>query len=112
MEIWSLYFFFRAVYAEQKENRQILLAGIGALFGALAFGCRPPIALVNIIVVPLLYVFLRQRKFSARLLGKLALAAMPYFVIGAALMYYNYIRFGNPFEFGQTYQLTVADQTQ
>lgn len=112
MEIWSLYFFFRAVYAEQKENRQILLAGIGALFGALAFGCRPPIALVNIIVLPLLYVFLRQRKFSTRLLGKLALAAMPYFVIGAALMYYNYIRFGNPFEFGQTYQLTVADQTQ
>ncbi len=112
MEVWSLYFFFRAVYGEESENKQIFLAGVGAFFGALAFGCRPPIALVNILVLPLLYVFLRKHKFTLRLLGKLALAALPYFLIGAALMYYNYVRFDDPFEFGQTYQLTVADQTQ
>jgi len=48
LETWSLYFFVRAVYVEKKENRQILFAGIGALLGALVFGCRPPIAIANV----------------------------------------------------------------
>lgn len=112
LEIWSLYFFIRAVWHEKKENKQIFLAGIGALFGALVFGCRPPIALANILVIPMLIVFLRGSKFSLKLLGKLFLAAMPYALVAAGLMFYNYARFDNPFEFGQAYQLTVADQTQ
>ncbi len=111
LEVWSLYFFVCAVYCEQRENIQLLYAALGALLGALAFGCRPPIALANIIVIPMLVVFIRQRKFSAKLLGKLTLAAMPYAVVGVSLMVYNYIRFDSPFEFGQAYQLTVADQS-
>lgn len=111
LQVWSLYFFVRAVYMEQRENRQILLAAVGALLGALVFGCRPPIALANLLVIPLLAAFIRQRRFSWKLSGKLALAALPYVVVAAALMLYNYARFENPFEFGQAYQLTVADQT-
>lgn len=111
LEVWSLYFFFKAVYVEKRENRQILLAAVGALFGALVFGCRPTIALANLLVIPMLIAFLRQRKFSWGLLGKLSLAALPYLLVGAALMLYNYVRFDSPFEFGQAYQLTVADQT-
>lgn len=112
LEVWSLYFFIRAVWGEKKENRQILFALIGAALGALVFGCRPTIALANILVIPMLIVFLRQRKFSWKLLGKLVLAAMPYVIVGVALMWYNYVRFEDPFEFGQRYQLTVADQTK
>lgn len=112
LEIWSLYFFVRAVWGEEKENRQILFAGIGAMLGALVFGCRPPIAIANILVIPMLIVFLKQRKFTFKLLGKLMLAALPYVVVAGALMWYNYARFDDPFEFGQAYQLTVADQTQ
>lgn len=111
LEIWSIYFFVRGVWAERKENRQLLFAGIGAALGALAFGCRPPIALANLLVIPMLWVFLKQRKFSLKLLGKLALAALPYVLVAAGLMLYNYARFDNPFEFGQKYQLTVADQS-
>lgn len=112
LEIWSLYFFIRAVWGEQKENRQLLFAGIGALLGALVFGCRPPIAIANLAVIPMLTVFLRQRKFTLKLLGKLVLAALPYVAVAAGLMLYNYARFDDPFEFGQKYQLTVADQSQ
>ncbi len=112
LEVWSLYFFIRAVWGEKKENRQILFAGIGALLGALAFGCRPPIALANILVLPMLVVFLKQRKFTPKLFLKLLLAALPYFAVAIGLMIYNYVRFENPFEFGQAYQLTVADQSQ
>ena len=54
---------------------------------------------------------MRQRKITGRLILKLAAAALPYFIIGALLMFYNYVRFDSPFEFGQSYQLTVADQS-
>ncbi len=111
LEVWSIYFFIWAVWGEKRENIQILLAAIGALLGALVFGCRPTVALANILVLPMLAVFIRQRKFTLKLLGKLTLAALPYVAVGAALMLYNYVRFENPFEFGQRYQLTVADQS-
>jgi len=109
MEIWSLYFFFKAVYATENENRAILRAGIGALFGALAFGCRPPVALANVLVIPLLIVFLREHRFRFSLLLKLFAAASPYLLIGGLLMAYNYVRFGSVTEFGQSYQLTITD---
>ena len=111
LETWSIWFFVRAVWGEGSENKKILLAAVGALLGALVFGCRPPIALANILVIPMLYVFIRQRKFTVKLLGKLIMAALPYAFVAAGLMLYNYARFENPFEFGQAYQLTVADQT-
>lgn len=112
LEIWSLYFYIRGVWLIQEENRQVISAGGGALLGALAFGCRPPVALANLLVIPILIVFLKQRKFTGKLLGKLCLAALPYVLVAAGLMWYNYIRFESPFEFGQSYQLTIADQTQ
>lgn len=112
LEVWSLYFFFRGVYIETKENKQIIFAGIGALLGALAFGCRPTIALANVLVIPMLAIFLLQRKITLKLMGKLLLAALPYAVVAIGLMAYNNARFGDPFEFGQKYQLTVADQSQ
>ncbi len=111
LEIWSIFFYIWAVYFEKRENKQILLASVGALFGALVFGCRPPIALANVVVIPLLFVFVKERPFTRKLAGKLALAATPYLLVAAGLMIYNYVRFDNPFEFGQAYQLTVADQS-
>lgn len=47
-----------------------------------------------------------------RLLKKLLYAASPYLVIGILLMLYNYLRFDIPFEFGQSYQLTITDQSK
>lgn len=112
LEIWSLWFYIRAVWVLESENRQIVSAGVGALLGALAFGCRPPVALANLLVIPMLVIFLKHRKMSGALLAKLTLAAFPYILVAAGLMWYNYIRFDSPFEFGQSYQLTIADQTQ
>ena len=37
MEIWSLFFFMRAVWVEEDEKKSIRLAFFGSLFGALAF---------------------------------------------------------------------------
>ena len=55
---------------------------------------------------------MRGRRITRELLLKLLAAASPYIVIGILLMLYNYVRFDSPFEFGQKYQLTVADQSE
>lgn len=112
VEVWSLAFFVKAVWDTEGVNKQLIWAFFGAGFGALAFGCRPPVALANILVIPMLCEFLRNHKINWKLVGKMILAASPYVVVAAFLMKYNHARFGNPFEFGQSYQLTVADQTQ
>lgn len=109
--IWSIYFYVRAVWGNETEARSIQLAFWGAMFGAFTFGCRPTIALANLLAIPMVVVFIKKRGFSGRLLLRLLFVISPYVVIGLGLMYYNWIRFGTPFEFGQAYQLTVADQT-
>ena len=111
MEIWSLFFFIKAVWIEEDEKRSIRSAFLGSLFGALAFGCRPPAALGNLLVIPMLVEFLRKKRFNSKMFLRLVFAAAPYIVIGILLMLYNYVRFDNPFEFGQTYQLTDTDQS-
>lgn len=110
LEIWSIFFFFKAVWIETVENRQITFAFLGALLGALSFGCRPTIAFANLLVIPMLWVYLKKNEISGRLIVKLIIAASPYLCVAILLMTYNYLRFDNPFEFGQAYQLTIADQ--
>ncbi len=111
LEVWSLCFFVKAVWLEPSENKQIVYAFFGSLCGALTFGCRPTIALANLLVVPMLLIYVRRKTWSFAFVGKLAIAALPYVAVGALLMTYNALRFDSPFEFGQSYQLTVADQS-
>lgn len=111
MEIWSLFFFIKAVWVEEDEKISILYAFLGSLLGALAFGCRPPVALANLLVIPMVAEYIRKREINLGLLKQLAFAATPYIIVGLLLMLYNYVRFDNPFEFGQAYQLTNTDQS-
>ncbi len=112
MEIFSLYFFVKAVYDNPSNNtKPVLYACLGSLFGALAFGCRPSIALANILAIPLLVTFLSKRKFSLKVLGQIVIVLIPYAVVATLLMLYNYARFSDPFEFGLSYQLTFVDQS-
>ncbi len=111
LEIWSLFFFTKAVWFAGREKKTLLEAALGALLGALAFGCRPSLALGNIALIPLIIVFLKDRPASAGLLSRIVCVVLPYVLVAAALMAYNQARFDNPFEFGQTYQLTSVDQS-
>lgn len=112
MMVWSLYFFVRAVFDEKITKKTFLFAAAGSLLGALAFGCRPTIALGNLLVIPLFIAFVRNRKLTGAQWGYTALCVLPYVAVAAGLMWYNNARFDDPFEFGQSYQMTVADQTQ
>ena len=110
--LWSLYFFFRAFLFEERPHRVCVLAALGAVCGALVFGCRPIMGLANFfIVIPLLVVYLRRQKLGAGQTATLfAVGLTPFLVMMVVLMAYNHARFGSPFEFGQSYQLTNTDQ--
>lgn len=107
-EVWSFFFFFKAIYDSETEKQTVIAAILGSLLGALAFGCRPPAALANFIIIPVIVMLARDKHVR---ISKLFLIIIPYIVVGALLMWYNYVRFDNPFEFGQSYQLTVTDQS-
>lgn len=106
MEVWSVYFFARAAWSDDSRRKFFAEIFFGAALGALAFGCKPTVALANFLVLPLLPKFFSKddpRKIFIVL-------GVPYAITAAALMAYNFLRFDNVFEFGQAYQLTVADQ--
>ena len=110
--IWCFYFFFRAVFDEGITKKTYVFIALGSLCGALAFGCRPTVALGNLVVIPLFITFIRRKKLTGKQWGLVALSAAPYVAVAAGLMWYNNARFDNPFEFGQSYQMTVTDQSQ
>lgn len=97
--------------ADKEGILKIRMIALGSLFFALIAGCRPQLF---IIVIPALFI-LRKYVFSFSYLRskqgvKSILAfAIPMAVVAALLMYYNYARFHNPFDFGANYNLTFND---
>ncbi len=110
LEVWSIFFFIDAIFFSKSEKRLLLEAILGGLCGALAFGCRPSTACANLAVAVLLIPFFRKHGFNKKRVGQVFLILLPYVIVCLGLMYYNKIRFGSPFEFGQAYQITSADQ--
>lgn len=109
--LWGLLFYVKAVWDVETERQTIKWALFGAICGALAFGCRPTIALANVVALPLALVFFRKYGLTIHKLLHFSIILLPYLLIGMALMWYNNARFDNPLEFGQSYQLTIADQS-
>jgi hypothetical protein len=111
-EIWSIYCFFHSINNKEEGKKYLLWLLLGTLLGAFSFGCRPTIALFNIVLLPFLWQIIKtEKKINTKFILKLLATLLPYVVFGILLMLYNYARFGSPFEFGQSYQLTIADQT-
>ena len=108
--IFAIYFFIKAFYADFSFNRRLIYLVIGAFCGALIFACRPPLGIINILLPVLLISYIKNNHLSKKEMFKLLWIMIPYVVVAILLMTYNYLRFDNPFEFGQAYQLTVADQ--
>ncbi len=91
-----------AFYGLTSEKPRAWALGLIAI--ALAVGCRP----LNAICVPVLMFMLYQRLRPAKdslwhtLLAMLPYVAVP-LMIAAAYGIYNFVRFGNPLEFGHHY---------
>lgn len=113
--IVGLYFVLQGIYfiikSSESEDRKYLNIFLGCLCLALSVVCRPTDLIVSLLIVPyLLKLFIENMKNNKKNLVKLIVSvAIPYIVIGIALMWYNYIRFDSVFEFGAKYQLTIAN---
>jgi hypothetical protein len=108
-------FFFAGLYA---LARTVLRPGTGrwlpaisALLLGLATASRPQCAIVAILLAFLYAIHLaRSRAFnSRRWWTEVARFAIPLAVAGLLIAWYNYARFGNPFELGHRYQVGTLD---
>jgi hypothetical protein len=91
------------VIAQRRASLGPLL--IMSLCFGLAAGARPPLIAVALVMVPV-YLGLRGTRPDRQLLAALA---APFAACVALLLAYNYARFGNPLEVGQSYNLAGYD---
>lgn len=96
---------------KDKENVNLKYVFLSCLSMALAVGCRPTLVLASIILIPFLYQILKQAYGNKSLKKTFISIIVPYIIVAIPLMIYNYARFGNIFEFGAKYQLTIVDVT-
>ena len=83
----------------------------GALFTALITGCRPQVFLIFLLDIVILRKYIFNPKYLKTKNGIKAIlcGVVPMLAVAAFMMYYNYSRFGSPFDFGAYYNLTFDD---
>jgi hypothetical protein len=104
---------FFLAWGMESRRSPYWLAASGLMFG-LAIACRPHLAVVGAMGLAALTISLaRSRSFFFALRSPQFIAFLvPLILVGAAVAEYNYLRFGNPFEFGIRYLLAGADQNR
>lgn len=98
-----------------EENKKGTAAPIGhliagSIFIGLAIGCRPTFGILVFLAFPIFAGQIKERLFfSVKGLKNTLAVILPVFLIGCGLLYFNYVRFGSPFDFGATYNLASMD---
>ena len=108
----GVYLIITVVKNERIKNMRIFG---GCLALALAVACRPTQLFASILIIPFLIKLIKDaiqldkdsKSKHKYLIERLSNICIPYLFIGILLMNYNYARFGNPFDFGEKYQLTL-----
>ena len=109
--VWGIYFWFKGLNEENKKSTNFFW---GSLYMALSVGCRPQSVLICAVAIPLFlgYFFKEKHIFKKQGVKEIVTLAIPFVVVASGIMYYNYIRFGSPFDFGSAYNLTTNDVTR
>lgn len=84
---------------------------LGSACMALEFGTRPQYLIACFLAFPIFWQAIRHNRtlFSHSSIAATIGALAPFVLIVAPLMWYNFIRFGSPINFGQNYNLTGYD---
>lgn len=111
LTLLGLYFWLKAL--DKNYSVSILFGTLGSLCMALTAASRPQFLLASVFAVVIFWnsVFKDRTLFSKKGLGATVAMCLPYVIVGMALMWYNFARFGSPFDFGQNYNLTTNDMT-
>ncbi|MDE7267085.1 MAG: hypothetical protein K2N89_06445 [Lachnospiraceae bacterium] len=114
LTLWGLYLWISS--EKESGHNTIWKIFLGALCMALVAGCRPQLLLGSFLAFPILGKKLKQMfadfkkktNIKENVLFLIAFC-VPYLVVAALLMKYNYDRFDSPFDFGASYNLTTND---
>lgn len=97
---------------EEGSKHKYFYMFISCLSLSLAVACRPTQLLTSLIILPVIIkTFINNVKEKKNIIKNMLAVGIPYITVGLLMMYYNYIRFGNIFEFGSSYQLTINDMS-
>lgn len=109
--VFGIYNWLSGIYNEEKRNSRFL---IGSICMALVAGCRPQLLILTFLAIPLFFKkYIIEKEFKTKQgIKEIALLLSTYIVVASGLMFYNFIRFGSPFDFGSNYQLTTNDVTK
>ena len=109
--VWGIYLWIKGLTTDKNK---LLNFFAGSLCMALSVGCRPQAVIICMVAIPLFLGHFFKDKFIFKKQGitQLIALAIPFVVIATGIMYYNYIRFGSPFDFGSAYNLTTNDVTR
>ncbi len=98
---------------ENKKAKKLIYFALAGIAFAFAFLSRlnsvvAPAIVIAVFVILYLIKKIKEKDISG-LISEMAVLALPVAASLAFSLYYNYIRFGNPLQFGADYQLTIAD---
>lgn len=98
------------------EKRVPLLVHLvlGSLCMALVAGCRPQMEVFAVLALPIFWPrYIAEKRLCSRAgVGEAVAFLVPVAAVAAVLLWYNAARFGSPFDFGATYNLTSNDMTR
>lgn len=107
-----LYVALRACRAESKKAASVLFALSGFCL-LISVASRVSASLMGIaLCIPIFIHYLRKETDSDRKLNAFLCFIVPTLIGAALVCIFNFARFGSPFEFGTSYQLTVSDISQ
>lgn len=109
--VWGWWAWLKAISYDKISWKGM---AFGSLCMALVAGCRPQLLLGSFVAIPLLWqkAVVERELFSRKNIAATIAFVLPYLVIAAGLMWYNFARFGSPFDFGANYNLTTNDMTK
>lgn len=87
---------------------------LGSVLLAGTLWCRPQMFIAVALAFPLFWSEMVSERlfFSRKGIGNTLAIIVPCLAIGVAAMLYNHVRFGSPFDFGASYNLTGFDMTE
>lgn len=107
----TLNFAFRATCAQTATRRRLHLALAGVCV-VLTVASRPNALIFAVMLLPAFidFFFMQKRPVKTKIV-EFAFIAVPVFIGAVLIMIYNAARFGSPFDFGTTRQLTFYDMS-
>ncbi len=109
LTVWGLYLWLSAKNMEQGGySKGRIIAGSFCM--ALVAAVRPPLLAYSVLAFVIFgraWLTDKEGYNKKSRIVMMILFAIPYVAVAIPLMYYNYIRFGSPFEFGMQYNLTA-----